>query len=824
MAINKNNHRRYPGPEPFSSEQSNIFFGRDADIAAVLELLNLQKHLLIYAKSGIGKSSLLNAGVLPAIEKRTDIQVEKFSFGLYTDNNAIEKTPLSESIGFVQKMIRAASPEEGNSSFYLDKIIFRENSLWYNLKNLQRLLPEGCRIVLIIDQFEELFSYPEDDIILFKRLLSEALFRKIPPNFHEAFLQRPEIQKKLSSDELRWFNRPLDFRVVFAIRSDRLSQLNQLADALPDIVKNFYEVKPLTPEQARAAIVQPAALDGGKNTFESAAFRYSEDLLEQLLDTLGKTKEKYIETFQIQLICGQIEDDVIANPRSQVDLKDENINLNNFLLVFYENCLNKLPVGKRDIARHFIEHALLIRTGAKPDKNGIRRPVFLAEIQRDYPDMDDKTLRILLDTRLIREEPDAAMNMRYEISHDTLIEPILNAKDSREEALGRKEKLLQRKREAYEEARSLRHEIGSKRDYVNWEQLVYDIQDQRVIVLIGDQAISNSKGELLGPAMYEYLSYKGDELIDFYYQEDQLFYFRNTISEHRAKRLLMDFFENFDYSVKEMDILASLPIRLVISLEQSLALATSFARNGRKFKTVVLDRPNLYLSEDREKPSKELPWLFHLLGRSGNDDSMALTYEDVFRKMRMIMNDEIPLPVQQDLREAQSIILLGVDFNKSYILLLLWALFSYNRQVVIYAIASKEQPEGNIREQMVRVHRIRPLEMSINDFLSQLQDHTESINLLYSISNKPSKFFDSVRRSIIELDVERALLMLEDYSLKQHIADGPKLELVHLIGRFRYLESEYIKGTVDSRDLQVQRNQITYSLLKILDELQSQNT
>ena len=64
----------------------------------------------------------------------------------------------------------------------------------------------------------------------------------------------------LSKEDNQRLRDPLQVKAVFAIRSDRLSFLDQLSDALPAILLKRYELKPLRKEQATKAVVAPALL------------------------------------------------------------------------------------------------------------------------------------------------------------------------------------------------------------------------------------------------------------------------------------------------------------------------------------------------------------------------------------------------------------------------------------------------------------------------------------------------------------------------------------------------------------------------------------
>ena len=60
----------YPGPRPFRSNESGLFFGRDIEIRDLVSLSVSHRSVLLYAASGAGKSSLINAGLIPAFRDR----------------------------------------------------------------------------------------------------------------------------------------------------------------------------------------------------------------------------------------------------------------------------------------------------------------------------------------------------------------------------------------------------------------------------------------------------------------------------------------------------------------------------------------------------------------------------------------------------------------------------------------------------------------------------------------------------------------------------------------------------------------------------------
>jgi hypothetical protein len=57
----------YPGPRPFERGEQNLFFGRDREVTDLFSLIIAHREALLYAQSGAGKTSLLNAGAIPLL-------------------------------------------------------------------------------------------------------------------------------------------------------------------------------------------------------------------------------------------------------------------------------------------------------------------------------------------------------------------------------------------------------------------------------------------------------------------------------------------------------------------------------------------------------------------------------------------------------------------------------------------------------------------------------------------------------------------------------------------------------------------------------------
>lgn len=425
---------RYPGARPFDTAQQHIFFGRSTDVDALERLLALEQLVVLYGKSGLGKSSLLNAGLLPRAEANLKLQPQTVRFGAFTKDNP--GTPLDKSKARIE-----AAPSPLLDSIHPDD----EDSLWYHLKSRQLAQTDvqGQGFLLVFDQFEELFTYPEEAVKNFAQQLSEALFTVIPDRYRAQLKlhieQNPDF---LSADDLERLHTPFRLKVLMAIRSDRMELLNRLKAFLPQVMDNLHELSALNPEQAEAAILSPAFAAGD---FASPPFDYEDPALDQLLDFLSDGGTESIESFQLQILCSHLEQEVVIKQGRHLITRDDLENPADILENYYLLRIGEIPdEADRLAARHLIEDGLIFEEEER------RISLYEGQVLRDYG-IRPELLRQLLDTHLIRSEPSLRGGYTYELSHDTLVAPVLRAKSIRLEA----ERIRQQKLAKQEQEKAL---------------------------------------------------------------------------------------------------------------------------------------------------------------------------------------------------------------------------------------------------------------------------------------------------------------------------------------------------------------------------------
>lgn len=410
---------RYPGFKPFSQGEREQFFGRELDVESIVELLKYNAHLVLFGRSGLGKSSLIEAGLVPELLKNDHIPIS-IRLGFHKTETPWPLAKLSASI-----------PESDPSQALMEELSSLDNSPWMKLKKLQIQYWETENrlpvFFLIFDQFEELFSYPRgihELGISLSNLVNDSRPEIISMKIRHLLGQK---DYQIPNEELELLEADLDVKVLFSIREDQLSLLHKLESQFPKILQHRYELSPLSREQAQRAIEEPAKLEKNKNgqEFRSNSFEFETGALDQVLGYLDDENKDLIEPFHLQLICEEIESKIIGRKLSTISPHD--LDFNDFkreLENRYNRFIQNIGTLKQQKAvRNLFENGLIFL----PE----RRRLSLLEglIVKDYSISPD-LLKKLRQSNYLRAEPRRG-GVLYELGHDSLIDPILNSRQTR---------------------------------------------------------------------------------------------------------------------------------------------------------------------------------------------------------------------------------------------------------------------------------------------------------------------------------------------------------------------------------------------------------
>ncbi len=159
--MNTDHSNPFVGPRTFQRDERHQFFGRDREAADLKALVVSEKLVLYYAQSGAGKSSLINARLIPSLEERLFevLPVARLggdaSMGVAVANvyiyNLLRSLQRRESA--IELLQSLTLPD------FLKKLKEDDDGYFYDPGLTQSLRdPKPWPRMLIIDQFEELFS------------------------------------------------------------------------------------------------------------------------------------------------------------------------------------------------------------------------------------------------------------------------------------------------------------------------------------------------------------------------------------------------------------------------------------------------------------------------------------------------------------------------------------------------------------------------------------------------------------------------------------------------------------------------------------------
>lgn len=420
-------HSRYPGIRSFEPHERKQFFGRRRETRELHDLIKSERFMVLFAKSGIGKTSLLNAGIIPLLKQDIyhPIGVRFQGKGEGGDAALTPAETLRKSIEAVAEHFWIKEKGQKQLAAHCDG---RKPLLWEELKSYPFEKEVAIMPVLILDQFEEFFLHSEEDQKELIDCLADIVYERTPKSLignagqgnisQEQDFFAENFAAEAPSDE---WHEPLNWKVIIAIRSDRLSLLDRLSEHIPAILNQRYQLYPFKREQATDAIVSPAQLEGGQ--YNVPQFDYAPKALDLIIDKLSN-KNGEIEAFQLQIICQHIEQKLKEQKQAVVvpSLLGGGDGIQEILEGYYRRKIATLGTAKEQLsARILIEEGLIV-SGAR---------VGLAEnsILTQYKISKDLLSRIL-ETRILRRE-NTHLGLAYEVAHDTLVEPILTSYQQR---------------------------------------------------------------------------------------------------------------------------------------------------------------------------------------------------------------------------------------------------------------------------------------------------------------------------------------------------------------------------------------------------------
>jgi hypothetical protein len=424
---------RFPGAKPFSLEEKEIFYGRQQDIERLYELLKLKRMITLYAESGIGKSSLVNAGLIPKYQQAEGHQFipVRIRFGL----SGSDQSPGVLLIKIIEELNTHTALLTTRHLPFAPRPL--ENSLWYHVKLFER---NGFHLLLVFDQLEEVFTYSTAQINVFKEQIF-SLFSGLPAPIDQAITAEIEALETQNPDQdylsqlneaIRFINAPLRTHVLLVVREDKLGFFHSFTNFFPDILKDIYKLSPLSRAAAKEAIELPAQKEGN---FKTAPFTFSPAAIEKLLSRLAEKNDTF-DPFTIQLTCRYIEKRLVEEGARRIIQEADLPALGVIEKDFIDSAWKSLPPGynkKADSYKDIIANKLIA-----PD---IERRISVHESNW----IPEEVVATLINEGLLKRDRRGEVDY-IEISHDRLVKPLLEDLKTRLEDFKTREKRRKNKR------------------------------------------------------------------------------------------------------------------------------------------------------------------------------------------------------------------------------------------------------------------------------------------------------------------------------------------------------------------------------------------
>ncbi|MDJ0618884.1 MAG: WD40 repeat domain-containing protein [Calothrix sp. MO_192.B10] len=234
--------------EPYTEDKAFFFFGREEWRKKIIESLKVNRLTILYGESGVGKSSLLQAGVANSLRRfaeenreEKEIGVPKFTVVVFKDWD--KKYLLKTLMGQVQKAVAEAMKcDLADIKQQAEEIKAKRQE---EAKKKKRSLPS--KFIQDWQAWAEIVSGGYWDGKLFIIL----------DQFEEYFQQHPE-ENKFAKDFADAVNYPnLSVNFLISIRSDMRYKLDQFKSHIPGILDNRLELEYLDRESAEEAIKKP---------------------------------------------------------------------------------------------------------------------------------------------------------------------------------------------------------------------------------------------------------------------------------------------------------------------------------------------------------------------------------------------------------------------------------------------------------------------------------------------------------------------------------------------------------------------------------------
>lgn len=388
----------YVGLQPFEEADREFFFGRERDQRIIISNLLSSPLTILYGASGVGKSSVLMAGVMPQLRRERP------------------KTPV---------------------------VIFRD---WAG-SDFQAVLTRACIDAvwtLDVDQPKPAESLPFDEML---RACAEAAHETllvILDQFEEYFLYHPKSTDPSSFEAqfARAVNRDdVDVGFLLALRDDGLSKLDRFQERIPNLLSNRLILKHLDAAGAAVAIRRPLEVWNSKHAADGPPIHIEDELVTELIKQVQSgqvaakrhggsgtslSEDEAVEAPFLQLVMVRLwaEETNAGSNALRRETMDRLKGAKEIVRTHLDDVMSRLEATSQAVCASFFDR-LVTPTGSKVACSGVDLGRWAGELAPRVPAVLEALSRDRI-LRTVSAAPDNPDETRYEIYHDVLAPAILD--------------------------------------------------------------------------------------------------------------------------------------------------------------------------------------------------------------------------------------------------------------------------------------------------------------------------------------------------------------------------------------------------------------
>ena len=340
----------WPWLEAFTEDASAFFNGRDEDVDAALQVVALAPVTVLFGRSGLGKTSLLQAGVFPRLAQRRmfPVLLKRLDHGPRgAELSARWLARLDAEAAARGLAWQGGADEASDERARLWERLHRHDGGWRDAAGA-RWTP-----LLVLDQFEEVFTLESDPGA--RRLTFEELGDLLENRIPAAVAARIDADEALL-DRLDLDAQP--YRCLVSLREDFLPELETWTALVPRLAAQRLRLLPMDRAQALAAVLRT----GGALVDEASAQRIAAFLGQQ-----GARGHEAggIEPALLSLVCASLNAERLERGLARLDVEHLESSGARILDRFYDQAFEALPEAARPMARAWVESELITAGGTR---------------------------------------------------------------------------------------------------------------------------------------------------------------------------------------------------------------------------------------------------------------------------------------------------------------------------------------------------------------------------------------------------------------------------------------------------------------------------